>query len=532
MKSNIPIKLGFPDNPLSKTEFSFAPFKNYLMSFAEGTLMHEESFLKFGGLLGMLEFHFQEYSELPNLKWEINAAKNYLQMAGASTLDVVMHAPFMKEKGSGPNNGFNWDFKWLVVPREYRGSDSIIVPGSNIGVQRVKQKELYKTATVADMLGIEVVTYHVTKPGLLIDGQDLENYGKRIADLQGFIKSNNFSIKPSIETGGIALEDLLELSVAHDTLITFDSAHAYLDLRAQGYSIEDANQGVVQWYLRMQDRIEVVHLTQTKDKADLHMKVSAPGILTANEELLKIVAKQDDAPSVMMECECDMDNYFHVASTLREGNYVAVVMGDPVSGKSTMAKILQDALGGRILSSDEIGKQYEGSYHPSLMVSEDRKEEVFQDMHRQLKDHLETGEGTIIDATYHLERRRNDLKDLTDSVKDVYIFRLTNSNESMVKKELKSRAQRVYRLKKHGVPVTRMLHSNTIRERLIKETDEFKINEFKNAHIIEYDIGASLAFVTNPDFTTEVVMAHLANEVRSRYNKILNVIDSKHLVRP
>lgn len=81
---------------------------------------------------------------------------------------------------------------------------------------------------------------------------------------------------------------------------------------------------------------------------------------------------------------------------------VIMMVGLPASKKSTYAKKLSEKENAIILSSDEMRQELFGDVNHQSSNSE-----LFQELHKRAKEHLNNGQNVIIDATNISQRRRN-----------------------------------------------------------------------------------------------------------------------------
>lgn len=103
---------------------------------------------------------------------------------------------------------------------------------------------------------------------------------------------------------------------------------------------------------------------------------------------------------------------------------IVMVMGLPGTGKSTFGRQLQKRLGVTYLNTDLVREQLgkKGAYDPQTIQL------VYTRMVEQAEQHLQQGEDVIVDATFHLARRRE------------MIYRLArNKGHQLVVVEIKAR---------------------------------------------------------------------------------------------
>ncbi|MBU1850376.1 MAG: TIM barrel protein [Nanoarchaeota archaeon] len=532
------ILVTFPDNPNSKTGKLFPG--NYLIEFNGGI---DKKIKEFNGLLGGIEVHFQTFDELALEGPEYKKIQDYVNKLKEKGVKLMMHAPFVEDRNPKDSKPLNMNFKWFVVPEEYRkqedGNQKPVVqtPDGKITIyaEETKQEEMKKTIQLADKLGIELLTVHVTKPGTILKGADWNEYKEYIKNLTNYINKKDFKVKLCVETGGALEEQLVELHETYGTNINLDTAHYVLDLTSKdgGLNLREANKKAIAFFKKHSKYIGQVHLTQTAEKADLHKGIYETGALTCNEEIIRLISKEQKkgrSKLCMIESRADIENFYQVAKALRSNNeyeekFLVAGLGLPVSGKTVSLNMIKEVFGvPETLESDRIRETYDTAFSFTEVVPEINKEMVYDDMHQQAENKLKHGVGVILDATYHLKERREQINEIINShcVKDVYIMQL-ECDDDATKERLNERKKENEELTLQGKTAPKKLSDFEIFKDLRSKAEPMKLDEFKNAHILIYNTSRGVVDVYNKDFTSEVMVMKLRNDVEKQFNQELKI---------
>ena len=111
-----------------------------------------------------------------------------------------------------------------------------------------------------------------------------------------------------------------------------------------------------------------------------------------------------------------MDLSFIKSYDLDKGGVFIIMVGPPGSGKTTIAKELEDEYGFSRVSPDEIRLEITGS-----MTNQTRNDEVFGIVYSRLEDLLMAGENVVYDATNCRSRYRYKILDATQALSNEVI---------------------------------------------------------------------------------------------------------------
>ncbi len=496
---------------------------------------------EFNGLLGGVEVHFQTFDEIALEGQEYDTIQAYVQKAKENDIDLMMHAPFIVDRD--PENGklFNFDFKWFVVPNEYQeqadGTQKPIVASPDgsviLNARETDSFEMYDTIQLADKLGINLLTVHVTKPEVMLNDKEWAQYDEYISDLVHFIHTTNSNVDLCVETGGATWDQLLSLNKKYGTLINMDTAHYFLDMMHLGMTAEEANKDTVTKFKQYRDIIGQVHLTQTVKGQDLHKGIYEEGALTCNEEIIRIISEdqlQGLDKLCMVESKADIENFYQVAKALRHSDdetekFLVISMGLPATGKSTTLNLIQKVLGVDVLESDAIRDEYENQQFSFVTMNPEKdKDVVYDEMNERAEKRFAHGTGVIMDATYHLKDRREKIKGLLEQndVEELYIFEL-ESDEKDIENRFNLRKNQINHAKAEGKSIPKKVHELEIYKNLEAAAEPFELAEFPNAHVVHYNTSTRTIDVYNSDFTTEVMLMNIRNDVRERLGQNLKI---------
>ncbi len=112
-----------------------------------------------------------------------------------------------------------------------------------------------------------------------------------------------------------------------------------------------------------------------------------------------------------------------------------LVGGLPGSGKTTFAKALAESLGIRHINSDEVRAMNGllGDY------SADTKSKVYELMQQQVEAWIRAGESVVIDATFYLQKHREDFINLSNRFDLSLFFFLIEADEGAIRERVSRR---------------------------------------------------------------------------------------------
>ena len=239
------MKIGYPDNPVSETLSLFSD--SYLVSaYADIN--------KFD--ISAVELHFQAFTELDKTE----KIKEYVDKLN---LEIVMHMPFLEIDGKEFNH---------LLPVKVSGIEHC---------KKAEEEDLRKAIKLCSELKIKFLTMHASTARIFLTDEEFDIFKDKIRILNDFAEENN--VKLSIETGGLKikqLEELMEIGL----FITLDTAHLVLDLIEQ--DVEKPNEAAFDFFRENQDKIHVLHLSQTISGKDSHLNINEQGIITINKKLI------------------------------------------------------------------------------------------------------------------------------------------------------------------------------------------------------------------------------------------------------
>lgn len=116
---------------------------------------------------------------------------------------------------------------------------------------------------------------------------------------------------------------------------------------------------------------------------------------------------------------------------------IILVFGLPATGKTYFSEALAEAIEARHLNTDmlrhRLGKQ--GRYDPET------KQLVYEKLLEKVKDFLNRDLDVVVDGTFHLRKRRGQLKKIArDSGRDIHYI-LLRASENTVRKRLQKRRE-------------------------------------------------------------------------------------------
>ncbi len=114
---------------------------------------------------------------------------------------------------------------------------------------------------------------------------------------------------------------------------------------------------------------------------------------------------------------------------------IVLVFGLPASGKTFISKILAKETGAVHLNTDIIREKFgfTGQY------DEKTKQQVYDGLFNQVKLELEKGSDVIVDGTFHLEKRREQLENIAKELGNEIHFIEMKVKEETAGKRLKKR---------------------------------------------------------------------------------------------
>lgn len=520
------ISLGFPILP--KMRNTLFP-DNYLIN-NNRVLEKRKDDLTLRG--SVLELHYQTVEEFNCLdrqdRKEIRAYVDDLKERGYR---FMIHHPFLHQRGEGH---LNMDFAWLTIPEKFK-SGKVFVTEIPYFKQKNYAREVPLETTqeflrYCDFLGVRNITFHATKPGEFLVGKDYQEYDDKIGELGGFIKKEGLDVAIAVETGGITIEQLVDLHQKHSVNVNLDTAHLFLDLDLlhPELSYFHINQKVADFFREHRDFIPQLHLTQTSG-GDAHDPISERGMLTwCNEEILRLM--QDDFEEgktflAMVEATRTDRDRAYVKKVVKEdrenihysGQGEAVVnifMGYPVSGKSQAAKTLEEVIG-PIVCSDEERIFHNRALSQDKVIPVSAKDRVYQELYDRLAWRVRRGHQSNVEASFRLRSRRDSLYQLLteNQAKDIYLWNFTRSEEDC-QKRLDARVD-----SEEKFPPTVLVSHEIYQQFMYPSNGEEKPSHFNtqevpeelrtNVHVVNYDTSRQEILVTNPDTRTKECVTKL-----------------------
>ncbi|MBF0199589.1 MAG: hypothetical protein HQL32_17870, partial [Planctomycetes bacterium] len=553
--------IGVPDNPNSKTEEIFRG-GNYLMSYHGG--LDQYGFLLENG--GVIELHFQLFSEVPDLDYrtmegsaeaqeEFSVLENYVKRARSIGVDFMAHMPFIRDqKIEFPERDgyFNFDFEWLVVPEAYSENPMTIpavvadsIEDKCINVHVAAMTDICRTIDLLDVLGIELLTIHASKPGCFFTGDELDAFEKRLQEIQEYIRSKGNKILMCIETGGLRPEEHLRLCENLGVYINMDPAHFRLDLEQlhPEWSQEEQDRETLAFTRANLAYIKNMHLTQTLEHTDAHLGVYQHGVIGCNGELIRLLYEEKERGNkifAMVESKPDIENYRYIDKALKprivykgkSKSTVTLLLGHAVSTKSTTKKAIAQPEH-QIIASDEIiqvllnsaigmGQMY------TNRVNEGIRQISYDTITKQVTQLIQDNKDIIVDATFDKQIRRQELFDLLNAheIENVYIIRSESEDfrrehldetNSFAIRAFEERKKELKEAKSRGkLPRQFLLHNFEIYQKLIAGYEPFDLKEFPRAHLAEINVEKQTLMMYNEDFR---LRHYVFNIVEQRRNK-------------
>ena len=524
------ISLGFPINPkLKNTLFP----NNYVLT---NNLILEKKLDELQGCV--LELHFQSMEDFTELyDDEKNELRDYVKFLKSKNFKFMIHHPFVTQTGK---NFFEMDYSWLTVPNKYKSGENY---ASKIGGVKNYAWEMDINVSkqfleFTDFLGIRNLTLHASKSGIFLDEKDFHDYKLKIEELVNFIQKKSLDVEIAVETGGITPEQLLELHDKYNTNINLDTAHMVLDLKALHHELSHftINDQITKFFKKNHSFITQLHLNQTKI-GDQHLPINEDGIVTCNKDILRLINKYKESGQTflaMIESRITDKDLIYIKHAISEveyfgyGNAVAnIVMGWPLSGKTTGSKVLHNMIG-KVLASDEMRLFYVEAMSQEHVVPEEEKNRVYNDLLDRLGLMLKKGNPeSNIEATFSLKSRRDRLFNILNKhlLKDVYIWNFTR-NEDDTKKRIEKRAREKKKIEDNGekYPENILADYNIYKEFMLKDTDNekptvFSIDEIPadlmpHVHVLTYNTSTQEMTKHNPDETLEKCAKLLAESAK------------------
>lgn len=536
---NLPT-IGFPILPHKKNTL----FPNNYLDFNNQLLAEREEELACIGRT--LELHYQSVEEFESLsdddKKEIKATVNRLRGRG---FKFMIHHPFLYQKGDGV---FNMDFAWHTVPQKYRDEGNFVckIAKDNNLAREISMDVSKRFLDYCGFLGIENVTIHATKPVAKLDyffnEADFADYMAKMGELTDHIQRQGLPVKIGVETGGITLPQLLRLNKEVGTLINYDLAHYFLDLRVLQPELTnyERNVQVVKAFKENRRIIRQLHFTQAPGW-DAHQPIHKKGPLSVgNIGVLSVM--QDDlanlgkdylamVESAYSNLDAEVVKHDLDGKTIFLGAgeaTVNVIFGNSASGNSTTTSVLEDKIG-RVFCSNHERVHIKGAMSPDTVVPESEKEKVYQELYARLKVGLKIGDPrTNIEATFHLRSRRDAVYQLLREhpAKEVYLWHQTCSEEDR-KKRLDARArERKFVVDQKGEYPSNVLTSFDLYQQYMNPDSGEKPTPFspsevpldlrERVHVVTYDTSKSTLKIVNPDDTTRAGVAKLIVNARDK----------------
>jgi len=122
-----------------------------------------------------------------------------------------------------------------------------------------------------------------------------------------------------------------------------------------------------------------------------------------------------------------------------------IIYGNLGTGKSTLAKILSEKKGYKLIRFDEVmllfkDKVYRTQDNDFLLKKEDVLK-VYETMHKLAKETLKQGKNVILESLY-LKNQREDAKKIAKETKNEYVIIEVGCDEKEIKKRLAKRKKR------------------------------------------------------------------------------------------
>lgn len=479
----------------------------------------------------VLELHYQtldEFQSMTRAQW--NEVRDFVVGMRRKGYTFMIHFPFLIQKGEGP---FNMDYAWLTVPESMRAAATYVsrVNGSTNFAREVSLDLAKEFLQYADHINVPNITFHATKPGTFLLGQDFEDFSSKVGELAYHARRQDLCVKIAIETGGVTPSQLLRLNQEHGTGINLDTAHLFLDLDMQHpeWCFARINQEIVKFFEENHHIIPQLHFTQTTAAKDAHLPIHEAGVMECNKEIIQIMQEQLERKGktflAMVESflsEQDQLMVYKAAHTPRyygEGNSeVHILMGLPTAGKSHGAITLRPLIG-QTLESDKVRTLIPGTMSQTRKVSQADRKRVYDELHFRLEERIKRGYPVCsIEATYGPMSWRHELFAKLDDLpsKGVYIWNFVRSEESC---ESRLDQRLAVKIERGDQFPPNILYDKNIYRMAFRETKPgeepataFSSSEIAHGpwnrlrgsvHIIEYDTSAQKITVFNPDDTCQ-----------------------------
>ena len=250
------MKKGYPDNPVAEDLFS----DNYLLS--KNVSLEE---VKSKGY-DLIELHFQSFPEIE----KINEIQKYVSKVREMGFELVMHCPFL----------------------DVSDGIKLKLPVSVDGSLMAAKEEIINTIELCKKLNIKVLTMHASSALKSVSEDEFEKFMELLSNL------NVKGIKLCIETGGLSISQL-EKVILSGYYVNLDTAHLVLDLIS--WNVSDPNEVVWDFFVKHEDKIPILHLSQTDAGKDCHKSLDEEGVVNVNSKLLDYVKNKD--VYVIFECK-------------------------------------------------------------------------------------------------------------------------------------------------------------------------------------------------------------------------------------
>lgn len=128
---------------------------------------------------------------------------------------------------------------------------------------------------------------------------------------------------------------------------------------------------------------------------------------------------------------------------------VVAVMGRSGTGKSTQAHALGDALGWPVVSSDRVRKSLAGvpvhqradAETRARLYTKEMTEQTYDALFDRAANHIERGEGIVLDATFSKRRQRDALRNRLQATPTAHVFVELTAPDETIKQRLAAREQ-------------------------------------------------------------------------------------------
>ena len=576
--TRLELVVGFPVNEFTQSERLFDSL--YFIN-CKGGLE------KWGNSIkgGFLEQHFQQFSEVsaladsPDTKERFKYQMSVYRRRG---LEVIMHTPFVRGHEPEPikQEFLEFDFEWLVVPKEYRDKPVKDFYMQNNGDKKhiqmsgleAKLEDVKQTIDLASDAGIEVLTMHVTAPGIFLDHEDMVRYADKICELSDYIQDGEKNVTLAIETGGITpnnlvwLYDRVKEKTGYEIAFNLDTAHLLLDLmEIEKEKLKDEeeefakkqvmsklpklNQRIVDFYKMHKDKIKVLHLTQTSPWVDLHSGIEdSLGILSCNEELIRRVNRDYEENRnkryLMIESEPTKEGLLHFVKAKKgeingdrkpgKNESLMMFMGRPCNGKSGALDILTEAGyisdDASVLRTDVLREKYkQEAFSMTGWVSREQRQIVYDECFRRAELALRLKQGTAFDATFDQRENRKKVYELAQAneVRDLYVFEFYCKKDEALER-LRMRHQSLTKAEETGIfPEGRLCMRKTKHYHKFDAVfEDFDVEkEFINSnglemHVMRVDTttGVNSIELYNPDQKTRLMAEKIANAYLEKFD--------------